>query len=444
MDLSGRAFIPEPTKPPKSSRVLFLQWEPNGPRFLAEDLLTQAQSRHLDQTQMATAVGFSWSEFVGNDLPRLNQAVLGLANEINSSLSATKATHAAEPPTDTNLADRGENGSKKNSQQARRLCRRDARRARRRPSRHLRGAGAPGDRAGRRRGEGQGRHRHRRRLGPPAGLHRLRRQGAPRRLRRSATSSPRPRPSRWPAPCARPMAAPASLRLYGNYGGDVMNFDMAGETVELETTSSSTTVLLADDVASAPPEEPRSAAASPAWSTPSRSPAPRAEEMADLAEVTRIAAEDRRRLPLDRHGADPMHGAAGRQADLRDRRRRDGNGHGHPRRARHLARQAPACRRHRRRDDGPPPRRHAARARRPRLDPGQLASARRRRRSSTSSTARRSARLEAAGADDRHAARRPLRHLDGDGRRDVHAHAGSTASSKGCLPAPCDCAFWNR
>lgn len=41
------------------------------------------------------------------------------------------------------------------------------------------------------------------------------------------------------------------LRLYGNYGGDVMNFDMAGEIVEMEDIAS-TTVLLADDVASAP------------------------------------------------------------------------------------------------------------------------------------------------------------------------------------------------
>lgn len=44
------------------------------------------------------------------------------------------------------------------------------------------------------------------------------------------------------------------LRLYGNYGGDVMNFDMAGELVEFEDIAC-TTVLLADDVASAPPEE---------------------------------------------------------------------------------------------------------------------------------------------------------------------------------------------
>ena len=44
------------------------------------------------------------------------------------------------------------------------------------------------------------------------------------------------------------------LRLYGNYGGDVMNFDMAGEIVEMDNIES-TTVLLADDVASAPRAE---------------------------------------------------------------------------------------------------------------------------------------------------------------------------------------------
>lgn len=43
------------------------------------------------------------------------------------------------------------------------------------------------------------------------------------------------------------------LRLYGNYGGDVLNFDMAGDLVEFEDIRCST-VLLADDVASAPPE----------------------------------------------------------------------------------------------------------------------------------------------------------------------------------------------
>ncbi len=44
------------------------------------------------------------------------------------------------------------------------------------------------------------------------------------------------------------------LRLYGNYGGDNMNFDMAGEMVEMEGIQT-TTVRVADDVASARLEE---------------------------------------------------------------------------------------------------------------------------------------------------------------------------------------------
>jgi dihydroxyacetone kinase-like protein len=45
------------------------------------------------------------------------------------------------------------------------------------------------------------------------------------------------------------------LRLYGNYGGDRMNFDMAGEMLEMEGIET-TTVLVADDVASAELAEP--------------------------------------------------------------------------------------------------------------------------------------------------------------------------------------------
>jgi dihydroxyacetone kinase-like protein len=44
------------------------------------------------------------------------------------------------------------------------------------------------------------------------------------------------------------------LRLYGNYGGDVMNFDMAGEMLEMEDVKSNT-VLMTDDVASAPRDQ---------------------------------------------------------------------------------------------------------------------------------------------------------------------------------------------
>lgn len=44
------------------------------------------------------------------------------------------------------------------------------------------------------------------------------------------------------------------VRIYGNYGGDVMNFDMAGELVAMEGIEA-TTVVLTDDVASAKPDQ---------------------------------------------------------------------------------------------------------------------------------------------------------------------------------------------
>lgn len=43
------------------------------------------------------------------------------------------------------------------------------------------------------------------------------------------------------------------LYLYGNYGGDVLNFDLAGELADAEGVPTRT-VLVTDDVASAPPE----------------------------------------------------------------------------------------------------------------------------------------------------------------------------------------------
>lgn len=79
------------------------------------------------------------------------------------------------------------------------------------------------------------------------------------------------------------------LRLYGNYGGDVMNFDMAGEMVEMEDDLASTTVLLADDVASAAPEEAHKRRGVAGMVYAFKIAGARAEQMADLDEVTRIA-----------------------------------------------------------------------------------------------------------------------------------------------------------
>lgn len=78
------------------------------------------------------------------------------------------------------------------------------------------------------------------------------------------------------------------LRLYGNYGGDVMNFDMAGEMLEMEDIASST-VLLADDVASAGPDEREKRRGVAGMIYAFKIAGARAEEMADLADVTAMA-----------------------------------------------------------------------------------------------------------------------------------------------------------
>src|SRR4051812_4490040 len=78
------------------------------------------------------------------------------------------------------------------------------------------------------------------------------------------------------------------LRLYGNYGGDVMNFDLAGDLVEADGISS-TTVLLADDVASArlAEREKRRGVAGMVFAFKIAGAA--AENMLSLQEVTRVA-----------------------------------------------------------------------------------------------------------------------------------------------------------
>lgn len=78
------------------------------------------------------------------------------------------------------------------------------------------------------------------------------------------------------------------LRLYGNYGGDLMNFDMAGEMLDLEDIES-TTVALADDVASAGPAEAAKRRGVAGMVYAFKLAGARAEELADLGEVTRTA-----------------------------------------------------------------------------------------------------------------------------------------------------------
>ncbi len=78
------------------------------------------------------------------------------------------------------------------------------------------------------------------------------------------------------------------LRLYGNYGGDCMNFDMAGEMLEMEDIPS-TTVLLTDDVASAKPEERQKRRGVAGMVYAYKIAGAKADTGADLTEVTRVA-----------------------------------------------------------------------------------------------------------------------------------------------------------
>jgi dihydroxyacetone kinase-like protein len=78
------------------------------------------------------------------------------------------------------------------------------------------------------------------------------------------------------------------LRLYGNYGGDRMNFDLAGEMLA-EDGLRSTTVLGADDIASAGPAEAQKRRGVAGLIYAYKTAGAMADTGADLDEVTRIA-----------------------------------------------------------------------------------------------------------------------------------------------------------
>jgi dihydroxyacetone kinase-like protein len=80
------------------------------------------------------------------------------------------------------------------------------------------------------------------------------------------------------------------LRLYGNYGGDRMNFDMAGEVLEDEGIRC-TTVLGTDDIASGAPDEITRRRGVAGLIYAYKAAGASAEAGADLDEVTRVAAK---------------------------------------------------------------------------------------------------------------------------------------------------------
>ncbi len=80
------------------------------------------------------------------------------------------------------------------------------------------------------------------------------------------------------------------LCLYGNYGGDIMNFDMASEMLAVEDIAS-TTVVVADDVASAPKSEAKRRRGVAGMVYAFKVAGARAAERANLGEVAKAAQE---------------------------------------------------------------------------------------------------------------------------------------------------------
>lgn len=78
------------------------------------------------------------------------------------------------------------------------------------------------------------------------------------------------------------------LLLFGNYSGDAMNFSMAAEIADMEDIRTKT-VLVIDDVASASPEENSKRRGIAGMIYAFKMAGAKAEEMADLDEVARIA-----------------------------------------------------------------------------------------------------------------------------------------------------------
>ena len=218
------------------------------------------------------------------------------------------------------------------------------------------------DRPRRRPDQGQGRHRLGRRIGSSADLYRLCRAGVSRR-RACGDVFASPSADEMATAMRAADGGAGVLRLYGNYGGDVMNFDMAGDLAEMDG-------ITQHHRASGRRRGQRAAGRA-------REAPRRRRHGADLQDRRRGGrggsrprrrhggrAARRRWLPHDGRGAIALHGSAGRQADLHHRRRRDGNRHGHPWRTGRAAAASCAGERDRRRDARSDPCRSGAVARR--------------------------------------------------------------------------------
>ena len=120
------------------------------------------------------------------------------------------------------------------------------------------------------------------------------------------------------------------LFIVKNYSGDMMNFQMAAEMLDRENA----TVIVNDDVAvenSTYTTGRRGVAGTLIVEKIVGAAAERGDNLAALQGAGRRRQQGHR---VDGRGADLVHRAGRRQADLPDRRRRDGDGRRHPRRAR--------------------------------------------------------------------------------------------------------------
>ena len=122
------------------------------------------------------------------------------------------------------------------------------------------------------------------------------------------------------------------LRLYGNYGGDVMNFDMAGDLVEFDDIRA-TDRALADDVASAAPPSAEDAARRRRHGLRLQGRGRGGRGGARPRRRDAGHAAGRGQTAHRRRGAVPMHGAAAGRPTFEMPEGEMEIGHGHPRRS---------------------------------------------------------------------------------------------------------------
>ena len=122
------------------------------------------------------------------------------------------------------------------------------------------------------------------------------------------------------------------LHIVKNYTGDIMNFELAAELAQAEGIEV-TSVVIADDVAVQDSLYTAGRRGVGGTVLAEKIVGAAAEEGQDLADGHGPLPARAGQRAQHGHGPDELHGAGRRQADLRDRRRRDGDRDRHPRRA---------------------------------------------------------------------------------------------------------------